>query len=74
MAGEEHGSTAYGERSLSLFITAEEGGVARATGGGEKEKECTTECKSRRRRDSRLGCHKSTTVASFEAVGILSLN
>ena len=32
-----------------LFITAEKGGVAKAKGEGEKEKECTTECKSRRR-------------------------
>ena len=32
-----------------VFITAEKGGVARAKGEGEKEKECTTECKSRRR-------------------------
>jgi len=35
-----------------IFIATEKGGVARAKGGGEKEKECsTTECKSRRRRD-----------------------
>ena len=33
------------------FITAEKGGVARAKGEGEKEKECTTECKSQRRRE-----------------------
>ena len=32
-----------------LSVTAEEGGVARAKGGGEKEKQCTTEGKSRRR-------------------------
>ena len=31
------------------LITAEKGGVARAKGEGEKEKECTTEGKSRRR-------------------------
>ena len=36
-----------------LFITAETGGVARAKGEGEKEKECTTEGKSRRRRDKK---------------------
>ena len=35
------------------FITAEKGGVARANGEGGKEKECTTECKSRRRRDEK---------------------
>jgi len=35
------------------FITAEKGGVARAKGEGEKEKECTTECKSRRQRDEK---------------------
>jgi len=29
-----------------IFITAEKGGVARAKGGGEKEKECTIEYKS----------------------------
>ena len=32
-----------------VFITAAKGGVARAMGGGEKEKECTTGCKSQRR-------------------------
>ena len=37
--------------SLNVFITAENGGVARAKGGGEKEKECTTECKSQRTLD-----------------------
>ena len=36
---------------LVCFITAEKGGVARANGEGEKEKECTTEGKSRRRRE-----------------------
>ena len=38
---------------LCCFITAEKGGVARAKGEGEKEKECITECKSRRRRDEK---------------------
>ena len=33
--------------------TAEKGGVARAKGEGEKKKECTTECKCRRRRDEK---------------------
>ena len=37
----------------SCFVTAEKGGVARAKGEGEKEKECTTEGKSRRRRDEK---------------------
>ena len=32
--------------TIFLFIAAEKGGVARAEGVGEKEKECTTECKS----------------------------
>jgi hypothetical protein len=36
-----------------FFITAEKGGVVKAKGEGEKEKECTTECKSRRRRDEK---------------------
>ena len=35
------------------FITAEKGGVEKAKGVGEKEKDCTTECKSRRRRDEK---------------------
>ena len=35
------------------LITAEKGGVVRAKGEGEKEKECTTERKSRRRRDEK---------------------
>ena len=37
------------------FITAEKGGVhvARVKGEGEKEKDCTTECRSRRRRDEK---------------------
>jgi hypothetical protein len=35
------------------FITAEKGEVARAKGEGEKEKECTTEGKSQRRRDEK---------------------
>ena len=35
------------------FITAEKGEVATAKGDGEKKKECTTECKSRRRRDEK---------------------
>ena len=34
-----------------FFMTAEKGGVARAKGVEEKEKECTTECKSQRRLD-----------------------
>ena len=35
------------------FITAEKSGKARAKGVGEKEKECTTECKSQRRLDEK---------------------
>ena len=37
---------------IVCFITAEKGEVATAKGDGEK-KECTTECKSRRRRDEK---------------------
>ena len=41
-------------RPLSyMFITAEKGRVASAKGEGEKENECTTEDKSRRRRDKK---------------------
>ena len=50
-------SWVYWETELTgssfCFITAEKGRVARAKGEGEKEKECTTECKSRRRRDEK---------------------
>jgi len=35
------------------FITSEKGGITGAKGKGEKEKECTTERKSRRRRDEK---------------------
>jgi hypothetical protein len=35
----------------TCFITAEKGEVAKAK--GEKKKECTTECKCRRRRDEK---------------------
>ena len=38
---------------ITIFITAGKGGVARAKGEGEKVKECTTEGKSRRRRDEK---------------------
>ena len=38
---------------FSCFITAEKGGVVRAKGGGKKEKECTTECKSQRLLDEK---------------------
>ena len=38
---------------IIIFITAEKGGVATAMGEGEKEKECTAEGKSRRRRDEK---------------------
>ena len=36
-----------------IFITPEKVGVARAMGKGEKEKECTAEGKSRRRRNEK---------------------
>ena len=35
------------------LLQLKNGGVANAKGEGEKEKECTTECKSRRRRDEK---------------------
>ena len=43
----------YGVMRNFIFISAQKGGVARAMGEGEKEKECTTEGKSRRRRDEK---------------------
>ena len=36
-----------------FFFTAEKGGVAKAKGEGETQKDCTTECKSRGRRDDK---------------------
>ena len=39
--------------SEALFISAEKCEVARAKGVGEKEKECTTECKIQRRLDEK---------------------
>ena len=41
--------------SLNLFVLLQlkKGGVTKAKGEGEKEKECTKECKSRRRRDEK---------------------
>ena len=36
-----------------FLLQLKKGGVANAKGEGEKEKECTTECKSRRRRDEK---------------------
>ena len=47
------GTQKLADTTIVCFITAEKGGVARAKGGGENEKECTTECKSRRRRDDK---------------------
>ena len=41
------------EFEADSFITAEKGGVARAKGEGEKEKEITAEGKSGRRRDEK---------------------
>ena len=49
-------AVSYGKGSgmgTRCFITAEKGEVATAKGDGEKKKECTTECKSRRRRDEK---------------------
>ena len=43
----------YWQCCVYIFITAEKGRVARAKGEGEKENECTTEDKSRRRRDKK---------------------
>ena len=50
------------------LITAEKGGVARAKGEGEKEKECTTECKSRRRRDEKAPGHLITGAGREEVM------
>jgi hypothetical protein len=36
-----------------VLLQLKKGGVAKAKGEGEKEKECTTECKSPRRRDEK---------------------
>ena len=36
-----------------VLLQLKNGGVAKAKGEGEKENECTTECKSRRRRDEK---------------------
>ena len=36
-----------------ILLQLKKGGVAKAKGEGEKEKECTTERKSRRRRDEK---------------------
>ena len=36
-----------------VLLQLKKGGVAKAKGEGEKENECTTECKSRRRRDEK---------------------
>ena len=50
---ETRSSNPYSSEVKVSFITSEKVGVARAKGVGEKEKECTTECKSRRRRDEK---------------------
>jgi len=47
---------------LVCFITAEKGGVTRAKGEGEKEKECTTERKSRRRRDEKASSRRCLDI------------
>ena len=39
--------------SPAVLLQLKTGGVAKAKGEGEKENECTTECKSRRRRDEK---------------------
>ena len=46
-------SPGCGATRYVYFITAEKGGAARAKGGREKDKECTTECKSPRRLDDK---------------------
>ena len=38
---------------LGVLLQLKKGGVAKAKGEEEKEKECTTECKGRRRRDEK---------------------
>jgi len=40
-------------RGIVVLLQLKRGGVAKAKGEGEKEKECTTEWKSRRRRDEK---------------------
>ena len=51
-----------------FLITAEKGGVVKAKGDGEKEKECTTECKSRRRRDEKAPGHLITRAGREEVM------
>jgi len=51
------------------FITAEKGGVAKAKGEGEKKKDCTTECKSRRRRDDKATAPWALNYGSGEGGG-----
>ena len=41
------------QHSSYYLLQMKRGGVAKAKGEGVKEKECTTECKSRRRRDEK---------------------
>ena len=40
--------------SLVVLLQLKRGGVSKAKGEGEKKKECTAECKSRRRRDEKV--------------------
>ena len=46
-------STGIQPSPVVVLLQLKKGGVAKAKGEGKKEKECTTECKSRRRRDEK---------------------
>ena len=48
--------------STEVLLQLKKGGVAKTKGEGEKEKGCTTECKSRRRRDE-----KALWVLNYES-------
>ena len=47
------GSSLREDESHFPLLRLKKGGVAKAKGEGEKKNECTTECKSRRRRDEK---------------------
>jgi len=53
-----------------VLLQLKNGGVAKVKGEGEKEKECTTECKSRRRRDEKAPSDYHCTSAVWDTAGI----
>ena len=55
--------------SYYYLLQLKKGGVAKAKGEGEKENECTTECKSRRRRDEKAPWALSYKSKAFRFVG-----